>query len=159
MAAEYSYSLAQNVAANGSILFNEAPVPCNEGLVYHRDGSGIFRLASPRIIGYKRRNCCCKRDPVAIYSVSYGGNIAVPTGGTADQIGLAIFLDGEEDPSGIMFFTPAAIGDFGNVSADVLVEVPWICGCSSVSVRNISDQAITVQGSNIVFDYKGIRYR
>lgn len=158
MAAEYSYSLSQNVAANGSILFNEAPVPCNEGMVYHRDGSGIFRLASPRIMGYRRRNCCCRRDPKAIYGVSFGANIAIPTGGTVGEIGVAIFIDGEEDPSGIMLFTPAAVETFGNVSADILVEVPWICGCSPVSVRSISDQAIIVQGANVVFDFKGVRY-
>lgn len=156
MAAEYSYALVQTVAANGSVIFNEAPVPCGQGLVYHRDGSGIFRLASPRILGYRRT--CCRQNPRAIYRVSYGGNIAIPTGGTVGEIALAIFIDGEEDPSGIMQSTPTALNAFGNVSADILVEVPWICGCSSVSVRNISDQSILVQNSNIVLDFESIVY-
>lgn len=156
MAAEYSYAPVQTVAANGSVIFNEAPVPCGQGLVYHRDGSGIFRLASPRILGYKRT--CCRQNPRAIYRVSYGGNIAVPTGGTVGEISLAVFIDGEEDPSGIMIFTPAAVEEFGNVSVDVLVEVPWICGCSSVSIRNISTEPILVQNSNIVLDFDRIVY-
>ena len=46
MAAEYSSNVLQNVAANGSVIFTESPVPCNRGLVFHRDESGLFRLAS-----------------------------------------------------------------------------------------------------------------
>ena len=156
MAAEYSYSLVQTVAANGSVIFNESSV-IGDNRIYHRDGSGIFRLASPRLLGAKRNKCCCK-EPRAIYRVSYGGNIAIPTGGTVGEIGLAIFIDGEEDPSGVMLFTPAAVEEFGNVSVDVLVEVPWICGCSSVSVRNISTEPILVQNSNIVIGFDRVVY-
>lgn len=155
MAAEFSYGLVQTVAANGSVIFNESPV-LGDSRIYHRDGSGLFRLASPRIIGYKRNRCC--KDPKAVYRISYGGNIAIPTGGTVGEIGLAVFLDGEEDPSGVMLFTPAAVEEFGNVSVDVLIEVPWICGCGSVSVRNISTEPILVQNSNIVIGFDRIVY-
>lgn len=156
MASEYGYSLVQTVAANGSVIFNETPVPDHNGFIYHRDGSGIFRLASPRIIG--RRRTCCRQNPRAIYRVSYGGNIAIPTGGTVGEIGLAVFVDGEEDPSGIMLYTPPAVETFGNVSVDVLVEVPWICGCGNVSVRNIYTEPILVQNSNLVIGLDRIVY-
>ena len=46
MGAEYSANAAQTVQPGGSVIFTESPVPCNRGLVYHRDGSGIFRLAN-----------------------------------------------------------------------------------------------------------------
>ena len=54
MAAEYSANAIQTVATGGSVIFTESPVPCNKGLIYHRDESGIFRLASPTAMG----RCC-----------------------------------------------------------------------------------------------------
>lgn len=160
MAAEYSANAVQTVPANGGVIFSESPVPCNRGMIYHRDESSLFRLASPRVMGVPcRRYCCCCGFPEATYQVAFHANIAVPTdpAGTVEEIDLAIFIDGEEDPSSIMSFTPAAAGDFGNVGADVIVSVPCICGCSSVSVRNISTQPIEVRNANIVFDFAGIR--
>lgn len=160
MAAEYSANAVQTVPANGGVIFSESPVPCNRGMIYHRDESSLFRLASPRVMGVPcRRCCCCCGFPEATYQVAFHANIAVPTdpAGTVEEIDLAIFIDGEEDPSSIMSFTPAAAGDFGNVGADVIVSVPCICGCSSVSVRNISTQPIEVRNANIVFDFAGIR--
>lgn len=160
MAAEYSANELQLVPANGPVIFTEAPVPCNRGIIYHRDESGLFRLASPRVMGVPcRRCCCCCGFPEAVYSVSFHANIAVPgdPAGTVEEIQLALFVDGEEDPSSIMSFTPAAVDEFGNVGAGILVSVPCICGCSSVSVRNISTQPINVRNANIVFGFEGIR--
>lgn len=161
MAAEYSANQLQLVPANGSVIFSASPVPCNRGIIYHRDESGIFRLASPRVMGVScRRCCCCCGFPEAIYSVGFHANIAVPstpTAGTVEEIQLAIFVDGEEDPSSIMSFTPAALDEFGNVGAGILVSVPCICGCSSVSVRNISTQPVEVRNANIMFGFEGFR--
>ena len=157
MAAEYSSNALQNVAANGSVIFTESPVPCNRGLVFHRDESGLFRLASPSTIGYRRT--CCNSMPMAIYEVSFHGNVAIPTepAGTVEAISLALAIDGEVDPSSIMTVTPAAVGEFWNVGADILVSVPYICRCSSVSVKNVSTQAVNVQNANLVIDYIGVR--
>ena len=142
MAAEYSANVLQTVPVGGSVIFTESPVPCSRGLVYHRDESALFRLAS------LNTNSCCRND--TRYQVAFHANIQVPTGGTVEAISLAIYVDGEEDPSSEMIFTPAAVEEFGNVGADIIVSVPWICRCSSVSVRNTSDQAIEVQNANIV---------
>lgn len=162
MAAEYSGNTLQLVPANGPVIFSEAPVPCNRGMIYHRDESGLFRLASPRVMGVSCRPCCCciRNYPEAVYDVAFHANISVPsepTAGTVEEIQLAIFVDGEEDPSSIMSFTPTAVDEFGNVGANILVSVPCICGCSSVSVRNISTQPINVRNANIVFGFDGIR--
>lgn len=162
MAAEYSANALQTVPANGSVIFSESPVPCNRGIIFHRDESGLFRLASPRVMGACCRPCCrcVMRYPEADYQVAFHANISVPgtpTAGTVEEIQLAVFIDGEEDPSSIMSFTPAAVDEFGNVGADVIVSVPCICGCSTVSVRNISTQPVNVRNANIVFDFAGVR--
>lgn len=160
MAAEYSSNAIQLVPANGPVIFTASLVPCNRGIIYHRDESGLFRLASPRVMGVPcRRRCCCCGFPEAIYEVGFHANIAVPgdPAGTVEEIQLAVFVDGEEDPSSIMSFTPAAVDEYGNVGAGILVSVPCICGCSSVSVRNISAQPINVQNANLVFNFAGIR--
>ena len=44
--AEYSSNAVQVVPVSGSVIFTESPVPCNRGLVYHRDDTGLFRLAN-----------------------------------------------------------------------------------------------------------------
>lgn len=157
MAAEYSANAVQTVAANGSVIFTESPVPCNKGLVYHRDESGLFRLASPSTMGACCCANCCGNYPTANYTVSFHANISVPTGGTAEEITLALFVDSEEDPSSTMAFTPAAVETLGNVGAEIIVSVPCICRCSTVSVRNTSTQAINVENANIVFDFSGVR--
>ena len=147
MAAEYSANAIQTVAAGGSVIFTESPVPCNREIIYHREESGAFRLASPVAMGNNcRRRCCCADYPTANYQVAFHANIQ-----------LAVAIDGEVDPSSIMTFTPAATEELGNVGADVIVAVPCICRCASVSIRNVSTQAIQVQNANIVFDFAGVR--
>ena len=157
MSSEYSNNAVQTVAANGRVIFTEAPVPCNRGIVFHRDESGIFRLASPSSMNGNACYCCCRSMPEADYFVAFQANIQIPTGGTVEQISLALAIDGEVDPSSQMIITPAAVQEFGNVSTNVIVSVPWVCRCSSVSIRNTSDQPIEVQNANIVFDFVGIR--
>jgi len=150
MAAEYSANAAQIVPIGGSVIFTESPVPCNRGLVYHREDSGIFRLANK----FFRQNVCnCWRRNTN-YEVAFHANIAVPTDQTIPDTGisLAIAIDGAVDPSSTMIYVPAAVEDLGNVGADIIVTVPFMCGCSSVSVVNTSTIPITVQNANILFD-------
>lgn len=151
MACEFSANALQTVQANGSVIFTETPVPCSRGCVFHRDDSGLFRLANRQF--RQNFNCCgCRAN--SNYEVAFHANIAVPTdpAGTVEEISLALAVDGEIDPSSIMTFTPTVAGDFGNVGADIIVSVPWICSCSSVSVRNVSTQPILVQNANLVID-------
>lgn len=145
MAAEYSANAIQTVAPGGSVMFTESPVPCNKGFIYHRDESGLFRLVSNAV-----NNSCCRCN--ANYGVSFHANIQVPADGTVEPISLAVVVDGEVDPSSEMIYTPAAVEEFGNVGAEIIVSVPWICRCSSVSIRNTSTQPIEVQNANIVFE-------
>lgn len=153
MAAEYSIITAQTVQPNRALLFPVASYPCTSGYIFHKNGSGIFRAANRvRYLG----NC---RRPVyeTLYNVSFHGNIAIPEGGTAGEISLAIVVDGEVDPESVMTVTPAAVGDLWNVGTSILIAVPSICGCSSVSVENISTQAVEIANGVIGFDAGGIR--
>ena len=166
MAAEYSANAVQNVLSNSSVIFDASPVPNPNDLIFHRDENGIFRLASPsKIVGNWGGNwnwlyggcACCRNMPEALYQVSFHGNMAIPTGGTVEAISLAISIDGTVDPSSTMIFTPAAVEEYGNVGADIIVAVPAICGCESVSVVNTSTQTVLVQNANLLIDFIGVR--
>lgn len=150
MGAEYSANAAQTVQPGGSVIFTESPVPCNRGLVYHRDGSGVFRLANK----FFRQNVCnCWRRNTN-YEVAFHANIAIPEGETApaEGIQLSVAIDGEVDPSSTMISDVTVVGTYDNIGADIIVTVPFLCGCSSVSIRNTSSIPILVQNANIIFD-------
>lgn len=150
MGAEYSANAVQTVQPSASVIFTESPVPCNRGLVYHRDGSGLFRLAN-RFLRQNIMNCWRRNSN---YTVAFHANIAIPEGQTAPDEGiqLAIAIDGEIDPSSIMISDVTVVGDFDNVGAEVIVTVPYLCGCSTVSVRNTSSIPVLVQNANIIFN-------
>lgn len=156
MNAEYSTSVDQTIQPGGAAFFDLAPVPCRAGLVYHRQGGTQFRLASPALMNVRRR-CCC-RMPNADYDVSFHGNVAVPEGGAVTAgISLQLALDGAADPGSLMLATPAAVGDFANVGADIVVEVPWICRCSSVALVNTGTEPVTLRaGATIKFGFSGV---
>lgn len=85
----------------------------------------------------------------ARYFVEFSANIAVPTGGTAGAISLAIAISGEPVLSSQMISTPAAVEQFNNVSAGIYVDVPADC-CVNIAVENTSNQAIDVANANII---------
>ena len=95
---------------------------------------------------------CWKRN--TNYEVAFHANIAIPEGQTAPEGGiqLAVAIDGEVDPSSVMISDVTVVGDYDNVGADIIVSVPFLCGCSSVSIRNTSTIPIQVQNANIIFD-------
>lgn len=160
MAAEFSANAVQVVQPNGSVIFTESPVPCNRGFIFHRDESGLFRLASPGLMGVSCcRRCCCSGFPEALYQCAFHCNVSLPEGGTVEPVSLAVAIDGEVDPSSIMTVTVPLVSETAgdNVGSDIIVAVPCICRCASVSVRNVSTQAVNVMNANIVFNFAGIR--
>lgn len=155
MAAEYSGNFLQIVEPGQAVIFTESPVPCNKGYIFHRDESGIFYVSSRGL-----KQCCCCGEvvtPEALYQVGFHANIQIPADGTVDTISLAIAIGGEVDPSSIMSVTPAGTEEPFNVGAGIIVAVPAICGCTSVSVRNIGTEPIEVLNANIIFDTAGVR--
>lgn len=154
MAAEYSANAIQTVQSGQSVIFTESPVPCKRGLIFHRDESGSFLLAS--VVPSGVCPCGCRHIYETLYEVGFHANIAIPTGGAVEEIQLAIVIDGEVDPSSIMRITPAAVEEYGNVGAGIIVAVPSLCRCENVSVRNVSTQPILVQNANLTIDPAGI---
>lgn len=134
--AEYSNVAVQTVDAGSNILFAESPFPCTRGIIQHREGSGVFRLRGVT-------NQCR-----ALYDVWFGANIAIPTGGTVGAISIAITLDGETLGASEAIVTPAAVGDFFNVSISALIPAERGC-CAVIAVENTSDQPINVQNANL----------
>ena len=150
--AKYSAIAAQDIAPNASAIFTTTVIPpATPGLIFHSDGTGVFRLASPaKIMGREFTGCKCNRRLLfADYDVSIDGNIAVATGGTAGEISMAIAVDGVIDLSTVMQVTPAAAGEFNHISVDTIVRVPAICGCETISLVSTSDQTITLQNASI----------
>lgn len=140
MAAEYSNIPVQTVAENENVLFLDGDRACRKGCITHRSGSGVFRL--------KGASNTCK----TIYKVQFDANIAVATGGTVGPISVALQEDGETIGNALATVTPAAIGDFFNVSLATFIVIPCGC-CVTVSVENVSTgTAIDVRNANIIFD-------
>lgn len=137
--AEFTSNAVQTVSANQNILFTETAVSGNCSVI-HREGSGLVTLR-----GLTRGQCRAR------YKVSYGGNIAIPTGGTVGAISLAIAVNGEGVGTTTMTTTPAAVEEYSNVFGAIYLDVPAGC-CSQVSVKNISTQSIEVQNSNIIIE-------
>lgn len=152
MAAEFSANAAQVVPVGGSVIFTETPVPCNRGLIYHRDDSGLFRL----INRFFRQNImqCWRRN--SNYLVSFHANIGIPEGGTVptapEGISLALAIDGAIDPSSTAISTPTVVETLDNVGAEIVVTVPYMCSCSSISLVNTSTVPITVQNANMTIN-------
>lgn len=126
MAAEYLANGTQEINLNGPAIFT-ASIPCRKGYVYHEDESGIFILR-----GITNGQC------YATYQVTFNGNIAVPEeGGTAAPIAIAIAINGEPRLTSKDVFTPAAAGDFGNVTSTAIIKVPKGC-CFTLSVESVA---------------------
>lgn len=154
MSASYGVSIPQNVAPNQPVIFNDNVCPCNQGMIFKKSG-GVFLLASNA--PDNNCGCGCRKIYLTNYEVEVHANIEVPTGGTVEEIRLAIAVDGIIDPESIMSFVPAAVETPGNVGTSIIVPVPSICGCESVAVVNASTQDITVNNASLVFDYAGVR--
>lgn len=151
--AEYIYNPVQIVEPNQNILLND-DIPCCKGYVIHRNGSGIVTL---------RGIVNCPTSCFARYQVTFNGNIAIPNGGTAGPISVALAIDGEPIQTSRAIVTPAATADdpptannFFNVTSTAIITVPRGC-CYTVAVENTSSPAapggvapeILVQNANL----------
>ena len=145
--AAYTANASQTVNPGETVVFTATTVPCDMGLVLHADDTGNFLIAGR---DFRNQNvCCCRRRNTVNYTLAFGANIAIPTGGTVGEISLAIAVDGSTVPASTMIETPAAMEEFSNVSKTIPVPIFKGC-CQSVSVRNTSDQPILVQNASLV---------
>ena len=144
--AEFTNNPVQVVNPNQPVVLNNS-IPCTKGYVYHRDESGIVTLRG--IVN--NPNACFAR-----YQVTFNGNIAVPEDGTPGPIAIALAISGEPILTSKAIVTPAAAGDYFNVTSTAIITVPKGC-CFNVSVENVSEGAtaaaaapqINVQNANM----------
>ena len=135
---EITANAVQTVLTNQNVLFTDNVV-CGGSSIAHRTGSGLVTLRGIT-------NQCRAR-----FRVSFGANIAIPTGGTVGPISLALSLEGEPIGPTTMIVTPAAVENFFNVSTDIFVDVPRGC-CMTIGVKNITDESILVQNANLIVE-------
>ena len=136
--AEFSNSIIALVSAGQNVPLTETAVnskPC----IVHRAGAGLVTLRG-------LTNQCR-----ALYKVSYGGNIAIPTGGTVDAITAALAVNGEALNSATAIVTPAAVENYFNVYVSAQVSVPKGC-CVTVAIKNTSAQAVNFANSNLTVE-------
>lgn len=136
--AEFSNSSIALVSAGQNVPLTETAVnskPC----IVHRQGAGVVTLR-----GLTNQNR-------ALFRVSYGGNIAIPTGGTVEAITAALAVNGEALNSATATVTPAAVENYFNVYVSAQVSVPKGC-CVTVAMKNTSAQAVNFANSNLTVE-------
>lgn len=136
--AEYTSATIQTVAAGQNVPLTETAVnskPC----IVHRQGAGIVTLRG------------LTNQSRALFKVSYGGNIAIPTGGTVEAITAALAVNGEALNSATATVTPAAVENYFNVYVSAQICVPKGC-CVTVAVKNTSSQAVNFANSNLTVE-------
>lgn len=136
---ELTANAVQTVAANQNVLMTDTVIAGNNSMV-HRDGSGLVTLRG-------LTNCQCR----ARFRVTFGANIAIPTGGTVAAISLALAINGEPVAATTMTSTPAAVEQYNNVFSSIFLDVPKGC-CVQIAVENISTQAISVANANLIVE-------
>ncbi|MBP5593914.1 MAG: hypothetical protein J6Y02_00935 [Pseudobutyrivibrio sp.] len=145
--AEFTYNDVQVVNPNQPVILNTT-IGCGRGYVYHRNESGIVTLrgiVNNPTSGFAR------------YQVTFNGNIAVPEGGTAGAIAIALAIDGEAVLTSRAIVTPAAVNEYFNVTSTAIIDVPRGC-CNNVSVECVAAAndgvtpavAINVQNANMM---------
>ena len=135
---EIIHNELQTVASNQNVVFDQTVVKGNCAAI-HREGSGLVTL---RGITDQCR---------ARFRVSFGANVAIPTGGAAVPIELAIAINGEAIGPATMISTPAAVANFNNVYTSIYLDVPVGC-CYTISVTNIGTDAIEVENANLIVE-------
>jgi hypothetical protein len=106
----------------------------------HRAGSGLVTLR-----GLTSGQCRAR------FKVSFGGNIAIPTGGTVGPVSVALAVGGEPLSSATAIVTPAAVENYFNVFVAAFIEVTRGC-CVTVAVKNTSAQAVSIANSNLIVE-------
>lgn len=139
--AEFTYNPVQEVQPGQPVILNTT-IGCNRGYVLHRNESGLVIL---RGIVNNPQSCFAR------YQCTFNANIAVPEGGTAGEISVALALDGEPILTSKAIVTPTVAESYFNVTSTAFITVPKGC-CFNISVENVSGgtAAINVQNANLV---------
>lgn len=135
---ELTANALQTVGTFRDLLFTNTAVPGNCSMM-HREGSGLVTLRGVT-------NQCRAR-----FRVSFGANVAIPTGGTVAPITVEISVNGEPLAETTMISTPAAVEEFNNISRVLFLNVPSGC-CTQISVKNTTDADIVFQNASLIVE-------
>lgn len=137
--AEFTSVATQTVAVGQNLTLTETAAKAPACIV-HRAGSGLVTLR-----GLTSGQCRAR------FKVSFGGNIAIPTGGTVGPVSVALSVGGEALNSATAIVTPAAVENYFNVFVAAFIEVPRGC-CLTVAVKNTGTQAVNIANSNLIVE-------
>lgn len=129
----------QTIQPNEDVLFTAVSVPGSPSIIW-RAGSGIVTLRG-----------LFNRQPRARFKVNYGANVALDPEAEVEPISIAIAVNGETITPSRAIVTPAAVEEYWNVFRELYLDVPTGC-CTSVSIRNLSTQPITLQDGNFIIE-------
>ena len=132
----------QTVAVNENVIFSNTSIRGCSSII-HMNDSGLVTLR-----GLTNNQCRAR------FRVSFGANIAIPTGATvsaATESILSVAINGEAVPTSRMVTTTAAAAEFNNVSTDIFIDVPAGC-CTQISIKNVGAQAVAVQNANLIVE-------
>lgn len=128
----------QTVESDEAVVFTTALSSGSQSILW-RIGSGIVTL----------RGLGCQ--PRARFRVTYHANVALAADATVAPIEVAVRVSGETLASSRAVSTPAAVGEFNNVSATTLVDVPAGC-CTQISLANIGEPAIDTENVDLIVE-------
>lgn len=137
--AEFTSVATQTVAVGQNLPLTETAAKAPACIV-HRAGSGLVTLR-----GLTSGQCRAR------FKVSFGGNIAIPTGGAVGPVSVALSVGGEALNSATAIVTPAAVENYFNVFVAAFIEVPRGC-CLTVAVKNTGTQAVSIANSNLIVE-------
>ncbi len=137
--AEFTSVATQTVAVGQNLPLTETAAKAPACIV-HRAGSGLVTLR-----GLTSGQCRAR------FKVSFGGNIAIPTGGAVGPVSVALSVGGEALNSATAIVTPAAVENYFNVFVAAFIEVPRGC-CLTVAVKNTGTQAVNIANSNLIVE-------
>lgn len=135
---EITANALQTVNTNSNVVFTNTAVPGSCAMV-HREGSGLVTLR-----GMTNQNR-------ARFKITFGANIALPTGATVGPVSLAIAINGEQIAETTMISTPTAVEQFNSVSRALFLNVPCGC-CQQISVENTSASAVQVENASLIIE-------
>jgi len=145
--AQISAPALQTIEAGQNAVFTATFIsPSELGIILPNTDSSSLYLRG--VFRPQFNTCGCNRNFFTDFYASFSANVQIPTGGTVDEIAVAISINGEPIQTSIMRTNPAAVEEFANISTQVYIPIPKGT-VQSISVENIGAQAIDMQNANL----------
>lgn len=134
--AELIYIPVQTVVSGGNAIFQSYRL--GDPAVKLSPGAGQIQIQP--------------RGSVSRYRIRYRGNIAIPAGGTVEEISVALALNGEVLGNTLAVVTPAAVENYFYVAGEAICDTDC---CVTAALRNVSGQDILLRNAELVVEKGG----